>query len=166
MNVPITHDITSGSQRMYMHECCIASVTVDRTPALQPEVRLMHPQSTVDQLPYQLDKDFSEILKIRVPSAHSLTPRIFARMCHHPAATRAFHICHGEIYNPGRHGSASATSKCHFSASSGILETIRCGILYTHCISTEENQLNSFVLFFILCHVILKFVDELGDSKQ
>lgn len=54
MNVPITHDITSGSQRMYMHECCIANVTVDRTPALQPEVRLMHPQSTVDQLPYQL----------------------------------------------------------------------------------------------------------------
>ena len=54
MNVPITHDITSGSQRMYMHECCIANVTVDRTPALQPEVRLMHPQSTGDQLPYQL----------------------------------------------------------------------------------------------------------------
>ncbi|EFA03923.1 hypothetical protein TcasGA2_TC014059 [Tribolium castaneum] len=53
MNVPITHDITSGSQRMYMHECCIANVTVDRTPALQPEVRLMHPQSTGDQLPYQ-----------------------------------------------------------------------------------------------------------------
>lgn len=55
MNVPITHDITSGSQRMYMHECCIANVTVDRTPALQPEVRLMHPQSTVEQLLYRLN---------------------------------------------------------------------------------------------------------------
>lgn len=41
--VPITHDITSGSQRMYMHEWCTVSVTVDRTPALIPEVHLMHP---------------------------------------------------------------------------------------------------------------------------
>lgn len=28
---------------MYMHECCTGSVTVDRTPAFTPEVRLMHP---------------------------------------------------------------------------------------------------------------------------
>ncbi|CAH1369623.1 unnamed protein product [Tenebrio molitor] len=28
-------------------------------PEVSPEVRLMHPQSTVDQLPYQLRKDFT-----------------------------------------------------------------------------------------------------------
>lgn len=58
MHVPITHDITSGSQRMYMHEWCIATVlqsigsaacllslslSLCHSHSPVPEVRLMHP---------------------------------------------------------------------------------------------------------------------------